>query len=455
MPQDIAATDAGVITATEQNDPPSHEATARQAEGAGAKGGKLTASLTGAEETAATRGSSLMDRLGVPAEVQAELATKQAAGRSKIGDGRSDAEKPKTAGEDDSAEAEAEQTPTSSSELPSSGEEPSSDLPTSDEEPPGDESGKKAEAPKAPKEWPAEIAKEFNKRIGKVWKQRRSAEDRAYQLEEALQTAQGQIQEFQQGQASAQNAAPRGSAGVLGNVTSEAQLNQFVAEAQHVMDWADDNADGATVSEGKEERFIEPQKIAKMRRDAERVLLGASDRRMQLREFHVARQHFDSVAQSEYPDLFDPQSEDYQRAQAVLRQLPWLAQAPERNVILGDFLAGMHTRVSRQNGGQQARQTSLAPPNAQRQNGRGWEESHPGESTRDLDPRFTAPRAPIAPHTAKPPGRSAAPSQNKKVDGAMNNVVASGGDRESLTAAIRAMREAGEQTVSPRSAVEV
>ncbi len=268
-------------------------------------------------------------------------------------------------------------------------------------------------------------------RLGKARRQKE-------RLETALEQAERERDELKAKlEGDARKEQPQGpqappSKGVLGQVTNEAELNRWVSEAATAVDWCDENAEGTTVGDGEDAKFIAPEEIAKYRRQAEKIVLHAPERRLQIRDSlqteTVALNHFNGQAKERYPWLFQPESREYAEAmqlmqtepavQLVLAQNPEFQQSPARNLLLGYVITGMKaSRASAQPGAEQ-----LNP---------------------DLPPSLVRKHPPLAPVTAGPPSRSAAPNGTKRVAEAMQTVVTQGGDRESLMAAIRARREAG------------
>jgi hypothetical protein len=214
--------------------------------------------------------------------------------------------------------------------------------------------------------------------------------------------------------------------GLLGNVTNEQQLEAWESHATDQMEWCDRNPDGVTVGEGASQRFVEPSEIAKYRKDMEKVLLQAPKRRQEIRDAlwqqTRALDKFNTIAREEAPELWDPQAPGYSDPGAVLkeddvivgflRDHPAVANDPRINVLL--------TRYAR---GWQARGTKAAKP-----------------LNPDLPPSLVKPHPPLAPVTAGPPSRSAAPNGSKRMNEAMQAVYAGGGT-DAIRQALRVERE--------------
>jgi hypothetical protein len=216
--------------------------------------------------------------------------------------------------------------------------------------------------------------------------------------------------------------------GLLGHVTNEASLTATEDHALAQMEWCDANADGTTVGEGSAARFVEPSEIAKYRKEMEKILLQAPRRRQEIRDAVGQRmqavQRYDTIAREEAPDLWDPKSEGSKQLaqigqedeviQGFMRRNPDIANDPAINVLLTRYVQGYLARGNK----------SAQPLNP------------------DLPPSLIRKHPPLAPVTAGPPSRSAAPNGTKRVAEAMQHL-AEDGSPQALTAAIRARREAG------------
>jgi hypothetical protein len=268
------------------------------------------------------------------------------------------------------------------------------------------------------------VKKRLGKETSKTRKEREraeAAEERAEALEQQLATATQQ----QQAQVPQGPQAPTNK-GLLGNVTNEQQLEQWEAHATDQMEWCDRNPDGVTVGEGASQRFVEPAEIAKYRKDMEKVLLQAPKRRQEIRDAlwqqTRALDKFNTIAREEAPELWDPQAPGYtdpgtflkedDMIMSFLRDHPAVANDPRSNLLL--------TRYAR---GYQARGTTAAKP-----------------LNPDLPPSLVRPHPPLAPVTAGPPSRSAAPNGSKRMNEAMQAVYAGGGT-DAIRQALRVERE--------------
>jgi len=264
------------------------------------------------------------------------------------------------------------------------------------------------------------------KRISKEVRRRSKAEERADQLEQELDEAKQKLEGHARQQQPQGPQAPA-SKGLLGNVTNEQQLGQWEEHATTQMEWCDANADGVTVGEGNAERFVEPTEIAKYRKEMEKVLLQAPKRRQEIRDALGQRmgavQHYDAIAKGEAPEFWDAKSEQHKQLATIgqedeviagfLRDNPAVLNDPRINVLLTRYVRGYESRNSK------VESRNLDP---------------------DLPESLTRKHPPIAPITADPPSRSAAPTGSKRFTEAKQDVLAGGGT-EAIKRALLASRE--------------
>jgi hypothetical protein len=216
------------------------------------------------------------------------------------------------------------------------------------------------------------------------------------------------------------------SKGLLGHVTNEQQLAQLEDQTNANIDWCDKNADGVTVGEGTAARFVEPSEISRYRREMEKILLQAPRRRQEIRDAVGQRmqavQRYDTIAREEAPDLWDPKSEGSKQLaqigqedeviQGFMRRNPDIANDPAINVLLTRYVQGYLARGNKA-------ERPLNP---------------------DLPPSLVRKHPPLAPVTAGPPSRSAAPNGTKRMSEAMQDVLAGGGT-DAIRRALRVERE--------------
>jgi hypothetical protein len=256
------------------------------------------------------------------------------------------------------------------------------------------------------------------KRINKLTRQRSELQAQLGESVREIETLRAQLGQHQ-AQASAMpipSANPR-----LAGITSEPQLNAYVGEAEAIIDWIDANKNGVVIGEGtKEEKYLSPDELADKRKECEKIVQGAPNRRDEIRIFTGAQQHYNHLAAQAWPELFDPRSQEHQVAAAILADFPYIAQSPKAAYALGLVIEGAKALDSR-----------IA------KNGQ------PAKQHRDIDERAFAPRVPIAPHTPEPPTRTATPSSKQRLNEAMSNLVTDvDGSVESLAKVFGAMSDA-------------
>lgn len=261
----------------------------------------------------------------------------------------------------------------------------------------------------------------FDKRVGKLSRQKAELLERAEKAEEEREAYKSQLEGIQP-----VTVAPH-SGDVLANVQNEQQLAQVVQEARVARDWCRQHPQGVTLNEGKDnEQFISPEEIATSLSRAEDVLMFEVPRKnAELQQRH----QYDGLARTHYAPIFDRKSEDYQVANALLTQVPGLVTHPAKNLILGDYLRGVKARLAE------------AKPN--------------NKSSSEIPPELKRPIPPLAPNVPTAPRGGAAQPSRKKADQAMNQHIEQGGGRETLITAIRERRLAAKQQTSDNSLVSV
>jgi hypothetical protein len=374
MPQSDDAASAGVIS-----------------EQAPAQSASTAVPATEQQTETQTTSTSILDRLGVPAEVQKELKEKQPA------------PEPEATPAAPAAEVAAPEPTTEPAEVTS--EDHSEDL------------------PKPNRNWDPETQGEFTNRVGKEARKRRKAIERAEKAEAEAEQLRAQLDGIQP-----VTVAPTAT-DVFANVQSEQQLEQAVGEARLARDFCRQHPQGYVENEGKpNERIVSPEEVATyLSRAEDAIFIEAPKKQQQLRQ----RYQSDRVAAQVYPQLFDKGSQDYQVANSVMQQLPGLINHPDRNLIIGDYLEGVKLRI--------AKDKPSGKANA----------DIPAALTRPQAP--LAPHVPAA--TAR--STTASEPSRKKVEDAMNRLASGDGDMSDLTAAVAARRAARQTASNPQSLVSV
>jgi hypothetical protein len=271
------------------------------------------------------------------------------------------------------------------------------------------------------------------KRINRLTRQRNEALDRVDELQRKVAAYEGTAAEPSQDGGTA--APVPGASPWLRYITDERQLRTEVAKAESLIDWCDANPEGTGLSD----QAVDPQyllkynkgeltqeeaaqkTVAKWRREADKIVRGAPERREELREYGAVRNQTETLARQAWPEMFDKRTEEYQLAQNLLRQFPFLTSLPQANYAVGLLIEGAKTlqgkldRAQGKNGTQTPRH-------------------------RDISERVFEPRVPLAPHTAEPLSREVKPSSHKRLNEAMSNLVKDvDGSSSSLAAAFAAL----------------
>jgi hypothetical protein len=242
--------------------------------------------------------------------------------------------------------------------------------------------------PKALKHWPEHVQKEFDRKIGKIWAKKSTAETRAAELEGLVGQMQAQLEQF--GAAAQQNAfaAPKGNNGVLAAARTEQELDQMVTLARATRELVRKNPNGIQEGEGDAAKFYPPEDLHDWDSRALEVITEAEGRRRELREFRTMRSTADAAARAILPEMFDRDSKEFQAGVALVNQFPGLREHPNANEALAYLLRGI--RAVEEDG---------KTPNAQRRTPNG---ENGNGAKRAIDERAFGPRVPLAPHTSGP-----------------------------------------------------
>lgn len=142
----------------------------------------------------------------------------------------------------------------------------------------------------------------------------------------------------------------------LSSFTDAAALEAEIAKAQAVLDWADDNREGGTVTVAGEEKYYDADAVKQIRANARSIVKAAPKQQEYLR----IREATLPEAKAAYPGFFTPGTAEHQALQAALRQYPSIAQFPNMELIIGDAFAGQQLRLARLQ--QQQKKRAAAEP---------------------------------------------------------------------------------------------
>lgn len=213
---------------------------------------------------------------------------------------------------------------------------------------------------------------------------------------------------------------PQAGPDVFGSIENVNELQRIVELQRGVRDWCMENPDGMVVNEGKpDEKVVTPEEVRKTLIGATRIIEDAPRKALDLQ----ARQQWRTLAQEQWPELFEKNSEVYQTSQAFLREYPAVAQNPNRDFILGLMVEGWKTFKPRM----EAKLKGQAAPAANGTNGK------LPEALKRKIPPIPKTQAP------NPPRGSRVPSPIKNAAAAVERVAQEGASPESVQAAIAAI----------------
>ena len=176
----------------------------------------------------------------------------------------------------------------------------------------------------------------FRKRIDKLTRQKREAQEKADALERELNEAKTKLEQSVERPAPVQSAADP-----FADIWDASKLNDEWSKARNLKRWCEDNIDGCEI-EGKEYSAEDVKQIKRRVEDA--IDLHIPNRARFLQNY----QQIKPIAEQLYPWWKDRSAAEYTEAQAVLRQLPQIASLPEYQVLVGDFIAGRKLRLAQE-----------------------------------------------------------------------------------------------------------
>ncbi len=242
-------------------------------------------------------------------------------------------EQPADAG-DTPEEQQTESKPDESAETPVSEPEPEAQENADETTPKSEEQGEDSDEP----EW-------FQKRINKLTRARREAEERVERLE-------SQIRELQE--KTPEPAAQVESSSPFSSVWDEKSWSAEMNKALAIEEWCEDHPEGGELG-GRELTAEQVKQVARNVRRAMRVDAPAR------KEFIRQHSELDPVATSIYPWWNDRSSELHNMAQNLVREFPALKTRPDYKIIVGDYILGLKTRMSAANGKKAAPQPAPKP----------------------------------------------------------------------------------------------
>ena len=177
----------------------------------------------------------------------------------------------------------------------------------------------------------------YRKRIDKLTRQKREAQEKADALERELNQTKSKLEKSD----SERPVPVTNQTDPFADVWDAKKLDDEWSKARDLKRWCEDNIDGCEIGD-KEYSSTEIKAIKRRVEDALDLHIPARAR------FLNNYKQIQPIAEQIYPFWKDRSSTQYTEAQQVLRQLPQLAALPEHQVLVGDFLEGRRLRLERE-----------------------------------------------------------------------------------------------------------
>jgi hypothetical protein len=203
----------------------------------------------------------------------------------------------------------------------------------SDDEEPTDESDEKDDEEQAPVE-----NDKVQKRIDKLTKKRREAEELAESLKEEKERLESELEKRSVIKLEPTPEDP------LADLESMEELDAKVSAAKKVRAWALANPDGATVQNPDgTERYVDRSEMAKYIAQTDALLTDHAPAR---RQYLAERSQILPEARKTYPQLFKVGSPEHKVMTDTLKAVPALKRLPGYEMVIGDAIVGMNARLS-------------------------------------------------------------------------------------------------------------
>lgn len=129
----------------------------------------------------------------------------------------------------------------------------------------------------------------------------------------------------------------------LSGITDAAALEAEISKAQAVLDWADDNREGGSVTVAGEEKFYDADAVKQIKANAKSLLRAAPKQQ----EYLKLREQVLPEAQAVYPDFFKSGTTAKAFLDATLKQYPWITRIPTWELVVGDAFVGQQMRLAK------------------------------------------------------------------------------------------------------------
>jgi hypothetical protein len=184
-----------------------------------------------------------------------------------------------------------------------------------------------------------EVSRGVQKRIDKLTAKRKEAEAEIDKLKAEVESLK---------QATTSPREVDSTADIHSNLNSIAEIEAEIAQARKVRNWAEENADGITVTNDKgEEQYYDPATMRQIKVNAMRALEEGLPQRYQ---YIQARDQIEQIASKEYPWWKDKTSKEHQIANQFLNTFPAIKKFPDYKMVIGDYIRGVKARETASRG---------------------------------------------------------------------------------------------------------
>jgi hypothetical protein len=136
--------------------------------------------------------------------------------------------------------------------------------------------------------------------------------------------------------------APVTPANPFANLVKLEDVQKEEHNAEHVLEWCEDNPDGGVVNTSNGEVEYSAEEVREMRKQASKAIRKWLPQRTQwVQEYQQNEQY----ANTAYKWWNDKATNEYQTASSILRAFPEIQKFPDYKIIVGDTLVGMNVRL--------------------------------------------------------------------------------------------------------------